>query len=495
MEGCHSKGASCQFAGHKDRSPYITFNYHRYSLTNLTWQFVLISRLVFSDYQKREKFARVVLGNFGKLEIKLANSKPTQPDKSEQPAQSNASSPNSAQENAPGTDGGDKKKGKAALLLIFFTVFIDLVGFGLIIPVLPTYAQQLHAEEWVVGCVIATYSVLQFLFTPFWGRLSDKIGRRPVLLISLAASAIGYLIWGFSNTLIALFISRAVAGAGNANIAVAQAYVSDVTTPENRAKGMGLVGAAFGLGFVLGPAIGMAFVGLGLQAIGLIAAGLSLLDLVLTFFLLPEPPVRSNAAHERFSTDKNFYFNTIFDPKLRTSLLIFFISTFAFANMEATIVMLTNNQFHFTPKDNTVMFLYIGLLIVFVQGGMIHRLTKKYGEKKLIGIGSIMVALGLVLTPVTSNLWVLGVALFFLAVGSGLNNPANQSMLSKLAPAEKTGGVLGVGQSLSTLGRIAGPLVGAFAFQYLGNSSPYFIGAVAMVVAFVLSLKLPDATA
>jgi len=409
-----------------------------------------------------------------------------------QPAQ-----PNQADSESPEIkpEGGDKKKGKAPLLLIFFTVFIDLVGFGLIIPVLPTYAQQLHASEWMVGCVIATYSVLQFIFTPIWGRMSDKVGRRPILLFSLAASALGYLIWGFSNSLVLLFVARAVAGAGNANIAVAQAYVSDVTTPENRAKGMGLVGAAFGLGFVIGPAIGAGCVGLGLQTIGFIAAAMSLLDLVLTFFLLPEPPVRSNAATERFSTDKNFYFSTVSDPKLRTSLLIFFISTFAFANMEATIVMLTNNQFHFTPRDNTLMFLYIGLLIVFVQGGMIHRLTKKYGEKKLIGAGCIMVAIGLILTPVTANLWVLGAALFFLAVGSGLNNPANQSMLSKLAPADRTGGVLGVGQSLSTLGRIAGPVVGACAFQYLGMSSPYFIGAVAMVVAFILSLKLPDASA
>ena len=406
-----------------------------------------------------------------------------------QPNQANSESPDAKPE------GGDKKKGKAALLLIFFTVFIDLVGFGLIIPVLPTYAQQLHASEWMVGCVIATYSVLQFFFTPIWGRLSDKVGRRPILLFSLAASALGYLIWGFSNSLLLLFVARAVAGAGNANIAVAQAYVSDVTTPENRAKGMGLVGAAFGLGFVIGPAIGAGCVGMGLQTIGFIAAAMSIIDLVLTFFLLPEPPVRSNAATERFSTDKNFYFSTVNDPKLRTSLLIFFISTFAFANMEATIVMLTNNQFHFSPRENTLMFLYIGLLIVFVQGGMIHRLTKKHGEKKLIGAGCIMVAIGLILTPVTANLWVLGAALFFLAVGSGLNNPANQSMLSKLAPADRVGGVLGVGQSLSTLGRIAGPVVGACAFQYLGMSSPYFIGAVAMVVAFILSLKLPDASA
>lgn len=419
-----------------------------------------------------------------------------------QPNPANSQAPEGAASNdanagAKSADGQEKKAGKAALLLIFFTVFIDLVGFGLIIPVLPTYAQQLHADDFAVGCVIATYSVFQFFFTPIWGRMSDKVGRRPILLFSLAASALGYLIWGFSSSLILLFVSRAVAGAGNANIAVAQAYVSDVTTKENRAKGMGLVGAAFGLGFVLGPAIGggCVYMGFNLQTIGFVAAALSIIDLVLTFFLLPEPQQRSNAGIERFTKEKNFFFNTLGDPKLRVSLLIFFIATFAFANMEATIVLLTTKKLNFGSFENTMMFLYIGLLIVFVQGGMIHRLNKKYGEKKLIGIGSVMVALGLVLTPVSSNLYVLGAALFLLAVGSGLNNPANQSLLSKLAPEDKTGGVLGVGQSLSTLGRIAGPVIGGFAFQYLGMSSPYFIGAVAMAVAFVLSMKLPDSAA
>src|ERR1700722_18994866 len=146
--------------------------------------------------------------------------------------------------------------GKKALGLIFLTVFIDLIGFGLIIPVMPSYAKELHASDLQVGLLIASYSLMQLVFAPFWGRLSDHVGRRPILLVSLLASSIGYLIWGWSHSLTGLFIARLVAGAGNANISVAQAYVADVTTAENRAKGMGLIGAAFGLGFVLGPAIG-----------------------------------------------------------------------------------------------------------------------------------------------------------------------------------------------------------------------------------------------
>src|SRR5579883_1717666 len=182
------------------------------------------------------------------------------------------------------------KKGKPLLFLLFLTVFIDLLGFGLIIPIMPTYAQQFHASDLEVGLLIASYSFAQFLFTPFWGRLSDKVGRRPVLLISLLASTIGYIIWGFSNSLTLLFLSRLVAGAGNANIAVAQAYVSDVTTDETRSKGMGAIFAAFGVGFVLGPALGgfltsekiLSAIGLSslaahnLQIIGFVAAAFSL---------------------------------------------------------------------------------------------------------------------------------------------------------------------------------------------------------------------------
>ncbi|MBP7861094.1 MFS transporter [bacterium] len=386
------------------------------------------------------------------------------------------------------------KPKKTALILIFFTVFIDLVGFGLIIPALPTYAQRLHASEFTVGMLIASYSLMQFFFTPIWGRLSDKLGRRPMLLFSLAASALGYLIWGFADSLWMLFLSRIVAGFGNANIAVAQAYISDVTSLEDRAKGMGLVGAAFGLGFVIGPAIGcgLSAMGMGLSALGFVAFAFSLLDLILTAALLPEPQKRSNAGNERFGISPKFFFDVLLNAKLKVSLAIFFISTFAFANMEATLILLTNKIFKFNDVQNMLMFLYIGILMVFVQGGLIHRLNKKYGEKKLIIIGTALIAVGLVFTPISQNPVVLYLALAVLALGSGINTPANQSMLSKLAPSDTAGGVLGVGQSLSTLGRIAGPIVGCYVFETMGSQSPYMIGAAAMVIAFALGFMLPE---
>jgi MFS transporter, DHA1 family, tetracycline resistance protein len=397
-----------------------------------------------------------------------------------------------------------KATSKKALGLIFLTVFIDLIGFGLIIPVMPSYAKELHASDLQVGLLIASYSFMQLLFAPFWGRLSDHVGRRPILLISLVASSIGYLIWGWAHSLTSLFVARLVAGAGNANIPVAQAYVADVTTAENRAKGMGLIGAAFGLGFVLGPAIGgfcvshlgQSSVDLsGLSTIGFVAAGISLVDLVLTFFLLPEPEKRSQAATERFSIEPSFYVRAVSNPKLTVSFLIFFLSTFAFANMEATIVLLTRQKFNFSPFENSIMFTYIGLLIVLVQGGMIHRLAKKYGEKHLIAAGTLLVFVGLSLIPFvpqTNGLFLLATALALLAFGSGINNPSNQSLLSKLAPQESMGGILGVGQSISTLGRIIGPAAGGAAFQYLGMDSPYAIGAVVMIMAFAMTFALPN---
>ena len=292
-----------------------------------------------------------------------------------------------------------------------------------------------------------------------------------------------------------LFIARAVAGFGNANLAVAQAYIADVTTRETRAKGMGLVGAAFGLGFVLGPALGGACtaMGLSLAYLGFVALAFSALDLIFTAALLPEPKTRSTAGAERYPMGMSFYLNTLRDPKLRVSLIIFFLATFAFANMEATLILLTIKNFHFGTFENSMMFTYIGVLMVIVQGRLIHGLSKKYGEKKLITIGAGLNVVGLLLTPFSPAVWVLYVALAFLAAGSGLATPANQSLLSKLAPSDRMGGTMGVGQSLSTLGRIAGPALGCYLFQNLGSSSPYIVGATCMLIVVGLSFAVPEA--
>ncbi len=385
------------------------------------------------------------------------------------------------------------KSSKLPLLLIFLVVFIDLIGFGIIIPVLPTVAEQFGADAVTISWLVASYSLMQFIFTPYWGRLSDKLGRRPVLLISLTASTIGYLIWGFAHSLPLLFLSRLVAGAGNGNIAVAQAYISDVTTIENRAKGMGLVGAAFGLGFVLGPAVGGLCSYLGAHNyIGYVAAAFSGMALLLAAAKLPEPQNRSQAGHERFVSDPAFYFKTLADPRLRVALCLFFISTFAFANMEATLVLFSERVFKFGITENSLMFTYIGLLMVFIQGGLIGRLNKKVPEKALVATGSLLTAVGLLLIALSTSVPMLYGALAFLAAGTGITTPSNQSILSKQADPAMVGGALGVGQSLSTLGRILGPIAGGWFFLHAGLQTPYYLGAAVMILAFALSFWLPN---
>jgi MFS family permease len=391
--------------------------------------------------------------------------------------------------------GKDTKKHKMnmALGLMFLTVFIDLIGFGIIIPLLPLYAKQFGASGLTVGLLLMSYSLMQFFFAPMWGRLSDKIGRRPVLLISLATSALGYAVWGFSTSLAMLFMSRIIAGFGNANLAVAQAYIADVTPEEYRAQGMGMIGAAFGLGFVLGPAIAGIAISCGINpgVLGYIAAAFSIVDLIFTAICLPEPVERRGKAHDVFSLGANFFFDTLTNKKFSLSLFIIFISTFAFANMETTLVLLTSKYYNFTMAQNSYLFAGLGLVMVVIQGGLIRQLSKKYPDAQLVSIGTALIAVGLVLTPATHSLVVLCVALIILATGSGINNPSNSSLLSKLSPGEQTGGVMGIGQSMSTLGRILGPVAGGYLFDAMGAGSPYWLGAAAMMIACLLSFKLP----
>jgi MFS transporter, DHA1 family, tetracycline resistance protein len=386
-----------------------------------------------------------------------------------------------------------KYKMHMALGLMFLTVFIDLIGFGIIIPVLPLYAKQFGASGLTVGLLLMSYSLMQFFFAPMWGRLSDRIGRRPVLLISLAASAVGYAIWGFAGSLPLLFLSRIVAGFGNANLAVAQAYISDVTPEEYRSQGMGMIGAAFGLGFVLGPAIaGIAcHFGVAPNTLGFLAAFFSVADLIFTAFCLPEPENRRDNARDPFARGVEYYFGTIANKKFALPLFIMFVSTFAFANMETTLVLLTAQFYNFSMAENSYLFTGLGLVMVLVQGGLIRRIGKKYSDAALISVGTALITVGLLLTPATHSLVVLCFALILLATGSGINNPSNSSLLSKLAPKEETGGVMGIGQSMSTLGRILGPVAGGFLFDTLGAGSPYWLGAGCTLVAFLLSFRLP----
>jgi len=356
---------------------------------------------------------------------------------------------------------------RSPLLVIFVTVFIDLVGFGIVIPVLPFYVEgtQFDASPRVVGLLFASYSVMQLLFTPILGRLSDRYGRRPVLFFSLLGTSLGFFVLGFATTLWMLFAGRIIDGITGGNISTAQAYIADVTTEENRAKGMGLIGAAFGLGFIFGPAIGGILSRWGVHVPFLFAGALSLANATLLYFVLPETvtrdhPARASAATGRWSQ----LVGALRQSRLAFVLAVYFLFVTAFSVMTASFGLFTLYRFGFDAHDTGWIFAFVGVVGAAIQGGLIGRLVKAFGEPPLVIVGALMFAASLVLIPFTGPhtgtpaLLALG-ALF--ALGNGLATPSLTSLASKSAGSGEQGGVLGVTQSVASLARVVGPLVSA----------------------------------
>jgi len=409
---------------------------------------------------------------------------------------------------------------KASLSIIFVTIFIDLLSFGIIIPIMPFYAEHFGASATEIGMLAASFSFMQFLFSPFWGRLSDRFGRRPVLLISLAGSGFALMGVGFARSLTALFVARACAGIFTANIATAQAYIADITSPENRARGMGMIGAAFGLGFTFGPAIGgllsdeallssaERFLSLnaGISIDGLLssnnlsipsfaAAGLALLNTAAAFFFLPESlsmkkmaNARQEDAAPRVSRLKSFKI-ILSQPIVGQFLVIFFLVTLAFTKMETTYALMTERNFGFGPGENGYLFAFIGIVLSITNGLLIGPLTRRYGEKTLLPIGLLLQALAFFFLPYSFS--VTGLLIFsgIIAVGSGFSNPSLQSLISRSAARDEQGLVLGFSHSLGSLARIFGPLWGGFFFDKLGVPAPYLSGGIIILLGVWLSMR------
>jgi len=385
-----------------------------------------------------------------------------------------------------------------AMAVLFLIVFIDLVGFGVVIPLLPFYGLHFGAGPAEVTWMMACYSAAQFFSSPLLGRLSDRVGRRPVLLVSLAASVASYLWLGFADALWMLFAARLLAGAGAGNIAAAQAYITDVTTPETRAKGMGLIGAAFGLGFTIGPALGGLVAGSDPTAAALarpafLAAGLSALACVIALMRLKESlPGASREAAARPSRWRVAK-DVAARPVLRRLLLLLFLTVTAFAGMETTFALWANSAYGWGPREVGYNFLFVGLVLVAVQGGLIGRLSQRFGEARLVLAGAGMIALGLALLPVALTLWRLLLVNLLLALGMGLLNPSITSLISQQADIDERGGILGVSQSASSLSRILGPAAAGPLFALWGRDAPYYVGAVAMALVVALAARLPRA--
>ncbi|MBY0492744.1 MAG: MFS transporter [Cyanobacteria bacterium] len=371
------------------------------------------------------------------------------------------------------------------LVIIFVTVFIDLLGFGIIIPLLPFYAESFGASAFKIGLLGTSFSLMQFLFSPVWGRWSDRVGRKPIILVGLLGSCLSYLGLALAPSLNFLFLARIVGGIAGANIPTAQAYIADVTTPENRARGMGMVGAAFGLGFIFGPAIGGVLSRFSPQTPMWFASALCFANFMAAWLLLPESrPV--NTVTKSLGRLEAFR-HASRNPTLLLLLALYFLVTLAFACFEATFAIFSEARFGYKASTIGFVFAFIGVILALVQGVLVGRVVKVIPERKLIPLAICAIAIGIGLIPLVWNVPTLLGALFVMAVGMGFNNPSLSSMVSRLADPDDQGGILGLASSLASLGRVAGPALGGYVYDAYGMTTPYMSAAGLMAIAFVVS--------
>ncbi|NBX68654.1 MAG: MFS transporter [Proteobacteria bacterium] len=397
---------------------------------------------------------------------------------------------------------------KKILFLVFLTVFLDLVGFGIIIPIQPFYAEKLGASPTTVTLLGASFSLMQFLFGSFWGRLSDRIGRRPVMLLSIACASLGYLIFGLADNLKVLFLARMLAGFGSANIGAAQAIIADSTPPESRAKGMGIIGAAFGLGFILGPALGGFFGQVALSLPAFVASGLGLFNFVFAWINLPETcPQKTQSTKKDFTEHRPGFSwaalkHAARHPNVPQLFLVYLLYISAFSMMEQVLGLFIEAVWHpavpggdsllrakQSAAETAYVLIMVGVTATIVQGGLIGRLVKKFGERRLLISGISIVGSALAIVPLIGQIGtyqlMLGWAVFS-AIGSGLTNPSLSSLLSQSVDKDEQGGVLGMGQSLAALGRVIGPSLAGLLFER-GIALPFWIGSGIVFIAVVVA--------
>ncbi|MCB0281687.1 MAG: MFS transporter [Calditrichae bacterium] len=385
---------------------------------------------------------------------------------------------------------------KSQFLIIFLVIFIDLLGFGLIIPIIPFYLEDMVTDVAQIGKIIATmitaYSLMQFIFAPIWGRISDRIGRRPVILFSLAGTAVTHLAFALSTEVWMLYASRILTGILAATISTATAYISDVTDEESRTKGMGLVGAAFGLGFILGPATGGILSHFGGYRIPLFGASiLSTAAFIFAYFRLKESldfKTVKQGDYRRYNLKT--IFQALTNPRLGLLYTIFFLVTLSFANMETIFALFTERRFGFDSLETGYAFAFIGGCSALMQGVFIGRLSKRFGEKKLITIATLFLAISFILIGTFEYLIPFLLFTGIMAMSLGMHNPSVLSLVSKNARKGESGSVLGLNQSFSALGRVLGPLWAGFFFDYIGPEFPLISAGILIFIAFLLSFGL-----
>lgn len=429
-----------------------------------------------------------------------------------------------------------EKQQKKALIGIFTVILFDITGFGMIIPLTPILAREFGGDGLEVGLLVSSYSVVQFLFAPLWGRLSDIFGRKPIILIGLFGSALAHILFAFSDTLTDIFLSRMLAGFFGGNIVIATAYIADVTSLKNRSKNMGLIGMAFGLGFTIGPIFGFLFILLGgkmgalppyganFAAMG--ASFFCFINFLMSFLFLKESFITNKKLFKK-STEKESplsYISLLFKksslfarpsiymiwealrtPKLGIVLIMSFILWFSLAQIEPVLILLVQDDFGWSKTTAYGSFIYIGLLMVLSQGYLVRKWIPKWGESFVNQKGLLIMSMGLIFIGFSGFLVVplsvffslaffvlfLGVTLF--AVGYSVSNTSLNGALSLLTSEEKQGSIFGVNQSLSAMARMTGPAMGGWFYQYLFHESAFFVAGFLALMAFVLAVWFKQA--
>ncbi len=398
------------------------------------------------------------------------------------------------------------------LAILFVTVLVDMVGFGIVLPLLPFYAEEFGASPFEVTLLIASFSAMQFIAVPIWGKVSDSLGRRPFIIAGLFASAVSYMVFGLAESLLALFISRLAAGAAGGTISVAQAYVADTTGPEDRAHGMGMLGAASGLGVLIGPAIGGYFSSFGYSVPGFIAAGLCVANGVAAIFFLPESrrsspeAVRERAERaaraERARSVSGVpagaqagtlrsWLGTLTSFPFALLLMVYFLAIMSFSAMTSVLALFAERAHAMDAMDMGIIFATAGGTTVVVRGLIVGWLARRFGERWIVRAGTVVLAVTLFAIPFIAEPALMFAMVPFWALATGLTFPSLASLVSRSTDTDSQGAMLGGQQVVGGIGRVLGPVWAGLMFERVGIGSPFLLGAGLVAVAAILAARIP----